>query len=241
MDLPKHKKSKNCILLTSTEEENLKYQDKSILSTRLADKIEKNVEINWDKFYNRNNDNFYRNRYWFRNEFPKEIFCIQNLQFLDVGCGVGNLSFPLYQYVCKLKLDWNFTLIDFSHRAIKLVKENQYFNKDEMTALHFDIVQDLAFDGKVLQIEKFNFVTLIYVLSAIHPNNFCKVLTNIFKIMKPGGYLFFRDYAINDHAMIRFKRDRKISDQLYVRQDGTRSYFFELNNNKRIIKKSSSI
>ena len=38
--------------------------------------------------------------------------------------------------------------------------------------------------------------------------------------------LLFRDYGEYDMAMIRFKPGSKISDRLYTRQDGTRSYFF---------------
>ncbi len=44
--------------------------------------------------------------------------------------------------------------------------------------------------------------------------------------MKPGGCLLFRDYGLYDHAMLRFARGHKISDNFYVRQDGTRAYYF---------------
>ena len=44
--------------------------------------------------------------------------------------------------------------------------------------------------------------------------------------MKLGGIVLFRDYAENDAAQLRFKEDRKIEDTLFVRQDGTLSYFF---------------
>ena len=46
--------------------------------------------------------------------------------------------------------------------------------------------------------------------------------------MKVGGIILFRDYAENDAAQSRFKQDRKIEDNLFVRQDGTLSYFFNL-------------
>ena len=36
----------------------------------------------------------------------------------------------------------------------------------------------------------------------------------------------FRDYGLYDHAMLRFSRGHKISDNFYVRQDGTRAYYF---------------
>lgn len=48
--------------------------------------------------------------------------------------------------------------------------------------------------------------------------------------MKPGAFLLFRDYGLYDHAMFRFARQRqhKLSEHFYVRQDGTRAYFFSL-------------
>ena len=40
--------------------------------------------------------------------------------------------------------------------------------------------------------------------------------------------MLFRDYGVNDHAMIRFEPGHKLNDKFYVRQDGTRSFFFTL-------------
>ena len=45
-------------------------------------------------------------------------------------------------------------------------------------------------------------------------------------MLKPGGMILFRDYGLYDHAMLRFSKGHKISDQFYVRQDGTRAYYF---------------
>jgi len=35
-----------------------------------------------------------------------------------------------------------------------------------------------------------------------------------------------RDYGLYDHAMLRFTPGHKLADSFYVRQDGTRAYYF---------------
>lgn len=71
-------------------------------------------------------------------------------------------------------------------------------------------------------------VVLVFVLSALHPYEWSRAVANIYKMLKPGGLVVLRDYGRYDLTQLRFKGRRLLEENLYVRGDKTRVYFFEL-------------
>ncbi|XP_054797435.1 uncharacterized protein LOC129302519 isoform X2 [Prosopis cineraria] len=138
-----------------------------------------------------------------------------------VGCGAGNTIFPIiasypdaFVFAC-----------DFSPLAIDLVKSHKDYKESCASAFISDLTADDL--SKDISPSSVDIVTLIFMLSAVSPEKMPLVLQNIRKVMKPNGYVLFRDYAVGDHAQEKFSaKDQKISDNFYVRGDGTRAYYF---------------
>jgi methyltransferase-like protein 6 len=113
---------------------------------------------------------------------------------------------------------------DFSPVAIQHLKTNPLYDESYCKAFECDLTRDeLTLTIPSMSVD---FVLLIFVLSAINPDKMATVVLNIHKVLKTGGLVFFRDYGRYDHAMLRFSKGHKISDNFYFRQDGTRGYYF---------------
>ncbi|XP_006037520.1 methyltransferase-like protein 6 isoform X1 [Alligator sinensis] len=217
-------KKAHSIRTLSAEEAEKLARDQTLVSDFKQSKLEKEAQKNWDLFYKRNSTNFFKDRHWTTREFEELKACRefenQKLTILEAGCGVGNCLFPL------LKEDFNIFAYacDFSPRAVEYVKKNPSYNIERCKVFQCDLTKDDLLEN--IPANSVDVVTLIFVLSAIHPDKMHLVLQNIYKVLKPGKCILFRDYGLYDHAMLRFKSGSKLGDNFYVRQDGTRSYFF---------------
>ena len=92
---------------------------------------------------------------------------------------------------------------------------------DNITAFVWDILNPCPMVDLAVE-----FMSLVFVLSAIPPDKQPIAISNIDTVLKPGGVLFFRDYAHGDGAEKRFGSNSKLGERWFVRQDGTLSYFF---------------
>ncbi|XP_033294844.1 tRNA N(3)-methylcytidine methyltransferase METTL2A isoform X1 [Orcinus orca] len=143
-------------------------------------------------------------------------------RILEVGCGVGNTVFPILQtnndprlfvYCC-----------DFSSTAVELVQTNSAYDPSRC----FAFVHDLCDEDKSYPVpgDSLDVIILIFVLSAIIPDKMQNAINRLSRLLKPGGMMLLRDYGRYDMAQLRFKKGQCLSENFYVRGDGTRVYFF---------------
>nr|XP_036234101.1 tRNA N(3)-methylcytidine methyltransferase METTL6 [Bactrocera oleae] len=226
--------------LTDEEKTRLKAQNKRLVPEFKAKKLEEQAQRHWDIFYKRNETHFFKDRRWTTREFEElldfecetrngKIGCSKEQRRLfEVGCGVGNLIFPLieeqHEKKQEAKSSWFYYACDFSPRAIDFVRSNPLYDEQRIDAFQCDITTEQIYAH--IPETSLDIVTMIFVLSAIHPNKFGIVVENIYRLLKPGGVVLFRDYGRYDMAQLRFKPGNKIAENFYMRQDGTRSYFF---------------
>ncbi|XP_019658169.2 tRNA N(3)-methylcytidine methyltransferase METTL2A isoform X1 [Ailuropoda melanoleuca] len=152
-------------------------------------------------------------------EFPGSS---ASYRILEVGCGVGNTVFPILQtnndpglfvYCC-----------DFSSTAVELVQTNSAYDPCRC----FAFVHDLCDEDTSYPVPRgsLDIIILIFVLSAVVPDKMQKAINRLSRLLKPGGMMLLRDYGRYDMAQLRFKKGQCLSENFYVRGDGTRVYFF---------------
>jgi methyltransferase-like protein 6 len=226
-------KEKDHLLHDLSDEKKLEVK-KAIERQKLDPKTTKNTEFlknkwvreaqkSWDIFYKQNQTAFFKDRHWLDREFDILQSRGASRKLLEVGCGVGNLVFPLAQSDPAL----NIFCCDFAPRAVELVKSNKLYDTFSIHAFQADItIPDILLEN--LGKNKMDIVTSIFCLSAIPPSKLNAALTNISSILAPGGSLILRDYAQGDGAQMRFKGNNvmELDESFYVRHDLTFSVFF---------------
>lgn len=181
----------------------------------------------WNNFYKNNTSNFFKDRKWLQQEFPilSQITQADSgpVILLEVGAGAGNTAFPILANNQNPNLKIH--ACDFSKKAVEVIRENEAYDINNIQADVWDAAGDVLppdlVDGSV------DVVIMIFIFSALSPTQWKQAVTNVHKLLKPGGEVLFRDYGRGDLAQVRFKKGRYLEENFYIRGDGTRVYFFE--------------
>lgn len=127
-------------------------EDHTQLSPRTFEKFDVDSRKYWDIFFLKNKDNFYKDRHYIAREFglaekvpkSKEIKG-RMLNYLEIGCAVGNTMFPLMEL---FKEDMYIYGFDFSHNAINCIRLNSKYDTNYIYAFVGDLVK-IQFPWKV--------------------------------------------------------------------------------------------
>ncbi|EER92872.1 hypothetical protein BDA96_01G542200 [Sorghum bicolor] len=187
------------------------------------EKYERDARRYWDIFYKRHEDKFFKDRHYLDKEWGKyfEGGDGEKKVVLEVGCGAGNTIYPLLSTYPDIFVH----ACDFSPRAVDLVKKHKDFKPDQINAFVCDISSEQLTEN--MEPSSADIVTMIFMLSAVAPDKMPMVLENVRSVLKHGGRVLFRDYAFGDLAQERLmSKGQQISENFYVRGDGTRAYYF---------------
>lgn len=140
----------------------------------------------------------------------------------EIGCGAGNTMYPLLAN--NDNPDLFVYAADYSKTAVDVVLGNRFYDKERSKAFVWDLASDEI--PKEIEESSIDAIVLIFVFSALSPNQWKQAVNNIYRMLKPGGLVLFRDYGRYDLAQLRFKKNRLLEENFYIRGDGTRVYFF---------------
>lgn len=194
----------------------------------------------WNVFYKNNKTNFFKNRKWLAQEFPVlgELGAADApaATVLEVGAGAGNSAFPILQNSNNPRLKIH--ACDFSKKAVELIRAHELYDEGKIQADVWDVASPPESENgglpPGLAEGSVDVVLLIFIFSALNPRQWDQAVRNVWRLLKPGGQVLFRDYGRGDLAQVRFKKGRWMEENFYVRGDGTRVYFFEQDELKHI-------
>lgn len=187
----------------------------------------------WNVFYKNNKTNFFKNRKWLAQEFPilSQIGTedAPAATVLEVGAGAGNSAFPILQNSTNPRLKIH--ACDFSKTAVELIRAHELYDPALIQADVWDVASSPSSENNGLppglSEGSVDVVLMIFIFSALSPAQWDQAVRNVWRVLKPGGQVLFRDYGRGDLAQVRFKKGRYMEENFYVRGDGTRVYFFE--------------
>ena len=142
---------------------------------------------------------------------------------LEIGAGAGNTAFPVLAQNKNSKLKIH--ACDFSKTAVDVMRNHEEYDTAHIQADVWDVAGDSL--PPDLEEGSVDVAVMVFIFSALNPNEWAQAVRNVYKVLKPGGVVCFRDYGRGDLAQVRFRKGRYLEENFYIRGDGTRVYFFD--------------
>ncbi|KAF6000762.1 hypothetical protein F1559_003160 [Cyanidiococcus yangmingshanensis] len=170
----------------------------------------------------------------------------------ECGCGVGNTLIPLL----RANPDLFFFAFDFSPAAIRLLMLQPEYDKDRVFAFVSDLVapMDTSLAARSMGcsprseatavLDRWtpaiyrappllcHYVTCVWTLSAVPADQLSLAASRLAAMLRPGGVLLVRDYAVGDLAELRHPTCARVGPDAhvheYIRGDGTRVHYFQV-------------
>jgi tRNAThr (cytosine32-N3)-methyltransferase len=111
---------------------------------------------------------------------------------------------------------------DYSSEAVNVVKTHDLYKNPacgQCKASVWDLTASAAEGGpsipQDIEPHSLDIIVLIFVLSALHPDEWVKAIANIKYLLKEGGIVLVRDYGRYDLPQLRFGKGRLMQDNFY--------------------------
>ena len=144
---------------------------------------------------------------------------------LEIGAGAGNTAFPIL--AVNENPEFVIYACDYSKKAVELIRANEAYDGKHIRAEVWDVASTTETLPPGVDPESVDVVLMVFIFSALNPTEWAQAVRNVWRALKPGGEVCFRDYGRGDLAQVRFKKGRWLEENFYVRGDGTRVYFFD--------------